>query len=188
MYPIMLDLTKSPVALIGEGAALLRRLRELKEAGASELTVYSAATDVEADELHRFYPDIKALESTRIVMIVGLDDMLSAELATRAKCVGALVNVEDKPALCDFYFTSQVRRGDLVFAISTAGKSPTLAKILKQYVSLLFHDQWKQYVADLGVKRLEWKGKGYSMREVESLSRDYIDEQGWMRPLNERLS
>lgn len=40
---------------------------------------------------------------------------------------GLLVNVADTPAECDFYLGSIVQKGDLKIAISTNGKSPTIA-------------------------------------------------------------
>jgi siroheme synthase-like protein len=44
-----------------------------------------------------------------------------------------LINVADKPELCDFYLGSIVQKGDLKIAISTNGKSPTIAKRLKKF-------------------------------------------------------
>jgi len=46
-----------------------------------------------------------------------------------------LVNIADKPALCDFYLGSIVQKGDLKLAISTNGKSPTVAKRLKEVLN-----------------------------------------------------
>jgi uncharacterized protein len=43
-----------------------------------------------------------------------------------------LINVADKPDLCDFYLGSIVKKGDLKIGISTNGKSPTVAKRLKE--------------------------------------------------------
>ena len=46
-----------------------------------------------------------------------------------------LINVADKPELCDFYLGSIVQKGDLKIAISTNGKSPTIAKRLKEVLN-----------------------------------------------------
>src|SRR6185312_7964425 len=46
-----------------------------------------------------------------------------------------LINVADKPDLCDFYLGSIVQKGDLKLAISTNGKSPTVAKRLKEVLN-----------------------------------------------------
>jgi siroheme synthase-like protein len=43
-----------------------------------------------------------------------------------------LVNVADTPDQCDFYLSSIVQKGNLKIAISTNGKSPTVAKRIKE--------------------------------------------------------
>ena len=43
-----------------------------------------------------------------------------------------LVNVADTPELCDFYLGSIVDKGNLKIAISTNGKSPTIAKRMRE--------------------------------------------------------
>ncbi len=54
-----------------------------------------------------------------------------------------LCNTADDPPLCDFFFASIVRRGDLQIAISTAGQSPALAQRLRREIDA-------QLPADLG--------------------------------------
>ena len=44
-----------------------------------------------------------------------------------------LVNVADTPELCDFYLGGIVTKGNIKVAISTNGKSPTMAKRLRQF-------------------------------------------------------
>ena len=44
-----------------------------------------------------------------------------------------LINVADTPDLCDFYLGSVVTKGHLKIGISTNGKSPTMAKRLREY-------------------------------------------------------
>ena len=45
-----------------------------------------------------------------------------------------MVNVADNPPLCDFYMGGIVTKGNLKIAISTNGKSPTLAKRMRQWL------------------------------------------------------
>lgn len=58
----------------------------------------------------------------------------------KAKEEGKIINVADTPDLCDFYLGSIVTKGDLKIAISTNGKSPTLAKRLRQVFEEIFPD------------------------------------------------
>ena len=50
------------------------------------------------------------------------------KIKQQANAAGLLVNVADTPDLCDFYLGSIVQKGNLKIAISTNGKSPTVAK------------------------------------------------------------
>ena len=67
------------------------------------------------------------LAELRALWIAGLPEERAAELAALARAARVLVNVEDRPALCDFHSVAEVRRGDLLLTVSTAGASPGLA-------------------------------------------------------------
>ncbi|MNI31762.1 Siroheme synthase [compost metagenome] len=61
---------------------------------------------------------------------------LNDELRELTSFHNILFNAADKPDLCDFYLGSIVTKGNLKVAISTNGKSPTIAKRVKE----LFND------------------------------------------------
>ncbi|MES1216764.1 MAG: TSUP family transporter, partial [Bacteroidota bacterium] len=63
------------------------------------------------------------------------DKALAGQIKKDANEKGLLVNVADKPELCDFYLGSVVKKGSLKIAISTNGKSPTIAKRLKEVIN-----------------------------------------------------
>ena len=52
-----------------------------------------------------------------------------------------LVNAADQPALCDFYLGSIVNKGSLKIAFSTNGKSPVLARRLREYFEQVIPDE-----------------------------------------------
>ena len=52
-----------------------------------------------------------------------------------------MVNVADTPDLCDFYMGGIVTKGNLKIAISTNGKSPTVAKRLRQWLEAVLPDE-----------------------------------------------
>lgn len=60
------------------------------------------------------------------------DKELNTCIWEKAKSSKVLINVADTPELCDFYLGSIVQKGHLKIAISTNGKSPTIAKRLKE--------------------------------------------------------
>lgn len=70
----------------------------------------------------------KFLDQKNLV-IVGTGIMEVSEAVQKdCRARNILVNVADKPSLCDFYLSSVVTKGDLKIAVSTNGKSPTFAK------------------------------------------------------------
>jgi siroheme synthase-like protein len=110
-------------------------------------------------------------------MVVGLSDQKSAVLASIARLQGILVNVEDKPEFCDFYFTSFIERGELMIAVSTHGASPTLAQEIKSYLGEIFGHEWEDILGEIKTKRLEWKQQGLNGKEIGAKTRRILEER-----------
>jgi siroheme synthase (precorrin-2 oxidase/ferrochelatase)/uncharacterized membrane protein YfcA len=72
------------------------------------------------------------LDNADIVVAATNDNKLNEYIRSSAHDRKLLVNIADKPDLCDFYLGSIVQKGDLKVAISTNGKSPTVAKRLRE--------------------------------------------------------
>jgi len=163
MYPISLDLSKIRITLVGKGEPYIRRLKQLQAAGAVHLTTFEETL-----------PQAHEIRQATILMVAGLDDETSAVLTSIAKLQGILVNVEDKPDLCDFHFVSFVQRGDLTLSVSTNGASPTLSREIKNYLAELFGEEWSAIVDTIGKKRLEWKKLGLDNQTIGDKTRDLI--------------
>jgi siroheme synthase-like protein len=84
------------------------------------------------------------LEDKELVIVAVNDPDVSCQIKSMANQKKLLVNVADQPALCDFYLSSIVRKGNLKIAISTNGKSPTIAKRLKEVLQELIPDSFNQ--------------------------------------------
>ena len=80
----------------------------------------------------------------RALWIVGLPDDEAAALAALARSERVLVNVEDRPALCDFHSVAEVRRGDLLLTVSTGGASPGLAARIRARLAADFGPEWAE--------------------------------------------
>ncbi|MEO7045930.1 MAG: TSUP family transporter, partial [Ferruginibacter sp.] len=76
------------------------------------------------------------------IVIAAVNDIITSEyIRNDAHSAGKLVNVADKPELCDFYLSSVVKKGNLKIAISTNGTSPTVAKRLKEQLNEMMPDE-----------------------------------------------
>jgi precorrin-2 dehydrogenase/sirohydrochlorin ferrochelatase len=78
---------------------------------------------------------------------------LNERVYREAQRLGVLCNVVDVPDLCDFYYPSVVRRGDLQIAVSTSGQSPSLAQKIRQQLEKQFGPAYAAWVAELGETR-----------------------------------
>jgi len=71
------------------------------------------------------------------MVLTAVDDVeKSREICDMCRALRIPVNVADIPSSCDFYFGSQIRDGPLQIMISTNGKSPKLANIIKKKIEL----------------------------------------------------
>jgi precorrin-2 dehydrogenase/sirohydrochlorin ferrochelatase len=185
MLPLSIDLRIVPTLLIGGGPAALKRLRLIDGAGASALRILATDADPDmiaaaGDRLERRLPEAADFAAARIVFVadVHLDEARS--IAEAARAAGALVNVEDVLDLCDFHVPATVRRGDLAIAISTGGKSPGLARLLKAHLGRLFGPEWEGHLDELAEARLRWRAEGRGPGEVSRLTAELIRDRKWL--------
>lgn len=187
MFPVFLDLARLPVLLAGNGPVLAKRVRQLREAGARHLVIHAPNPEPEmiaaaGELLLRRLPEEADILAARVLWLADLPQPELARLAAEARRLGRLVNVEDDIPLCDFHTPSIVRRGDLVVAISTAGKSPALAVRLRQFVERCVSPEWAGRLERLARARLRWRAEGADMKTVMQRSNALIDAEGWLPP------
>ncbi|MFC3784318.1 uroporphyrin-III C-methyltransferase/precorrin-2 dehydrogenase/sirohydrochlorin ferrochelatase [Sphingopyxis italica] len=115
--PVFLNLTGRTVVLVGEGEAADAKARLITRAGG------------------RIVP---AWEAGATIAFVALDDAAEARAAAEGlRARGLLVNVVDRPDLCDFTTPAIVDRAPVTIAIGTGGASAGLAKAIRQRIEAL---------------------------------------------------
>ncbi|KAI0273838.1 siroheme synthase [Gloeopeniophorella convolvens] len=69
------------------------------------------------------------------MVLTAIDDVeVSRDIGTQCRTRRIPVNVADDPTYCDFYFGSQIQQGPLQIMVSTNGKSPKLANLIRKKV------------------------------------------------------
>jgi precorrin-2 dehydrogenase/sirohydrochlorin ferrochelatase len=187
MLPISLDLAQLHVVLVGNGAAALRRLRLLDEAGARRLTVYAdepepALAAAAGPRLRRRLPSAASFEDADLVFVAGVEPSTADRLAELARAAKALVNVEDVTALCDFHSPAAFRRGDLIVAVSTGGRSPGLAGRLRRHLETLIGPEWQRRLEEIAARRQAWRDAGADAVEIGRWTDQWLERAGWLRP------
>jgi len=145
LFPVFLKLNDLHTVLIGGGNVGLEKLTAvLNNSNRARVTVISREFLPEVHTLASQYSGIRIvqksftdddLNNADIVIAATNDSELNSYVRNAAHDRKLLINVADKPALCDFYLGSIVQKGDLKLAISTNGKSPTVAKRLKEVLN-----------------------------------------------------
>ncbi len=191
MFPIVLNPEFTRFALIGNEFLTHKRLKGLIEAGVTQIDIFAPAPCHCMDELsqniksngariHHRLPRKGELKQFHIVYIVDIDEKKAKSRADYCRKQNILVNIEDVIPYCDFHTPSIVRRGDLLFSISTKGKSPGLGIAVKRYISNKFGSQWAERLEILSEKRQKWRSEGLSGQKVLQKTLDTIKKEGWL--------
>ncbi len=181
MIAIALDPASVPAAVTGRGPAALRRIRALQAAGAAGVLLFSdrphELEGLDAAIIRYGLPQDADLARLRALWIVGLPDDIAGELAARARAARVLVNVEDRPALCDFHCVAEVRRGDLLLTVSTGGASPGLAARIRARLAADYGPEWAERLALLRRHRTEWRRNG---GDLAARTDALLQANGWL--------
>jgi len=89
----------------------------------------SPATIVRLDGHAAFLPGSYA--GAVLAFVASDDEVFVQAAAAAARAARVLVNVVDKPALCDFNTPAVIDRGEVVAAVGTGGSAPVLATMLR---------------------------------------------------------
>jgi precorrin-2 dehydrogenase / sirohydrochlorin ferrochelatase len=185
MLPLVLDLARLKVLVIGEGGAALTRLARLEEAGAADLTLHAerpapALARRAGTRLVRRLPSAEELAAARLVFISDRRADWAPRLAALARAAGALVHVEDAPEFSDLHAPAVLRRGDLTIAVSTGGNSPGLAVEVRRFLGRLFGPEWGERLDRLAELRRRWRRSGAGAETVSQRTGAWIAREGWL--------
>ncbi len=160
LFPMFIKLTGKTVLVVGAGNVGESKIAGLFDTGARIRVVSLDASAAIREwagegkielELRAFSPD--DLTGAFLVVVATNSRTLNERVYREAQVRGVLCNVVDVPELCDFYYPSVVKRGDLQIAVSTAGNSPSLAQKIRQQLEKQFGPAYTEWVAELGETR-----------------------------------
>jgi len=142
-YPVSLDVDGKRAVVIGRDAVAQGKADALRAAGADVAEVVDrpfASSDLDG----------------AFVCVASSSDPAEREAIFRTcRERGVLVNVMDDPAHCDFAAPAVVRRGDLTVSVSTGGRSPALARTLREELEERFGEEWAEVLRVIGDVREE---------------------------------
>jgi precorrin-2 dehydrogenase/sirohydrochlorin ferrochelatase len=181
-YPIFIKLDGKTALVVGGGKVAQRKIETLLEYGASICMISKNLTGKlrrlvemgKIDYLGDKFED-KHLDGAFVVIAATDDEKLNHEISWIAQKRGLLINAVDQPPDCNFIVPSIVRRGDLILAISTSGKSPALAKRLRKKMEGQFGVEYEAFLLLMGCLRKEVLKTGMSQEENSRIFKKIVD-------------
>jgi siroheme synthase-like protein len=143
LYPVFLKLHKLNILLVGAGNVGAEKLKALLvNSPQSHITIVADSISEDVGRMAVNHWNVRLaqrkflkedLKNIDLVFLATNNYELHQYIVALTKEMKILVNVADTPELCDFYLGSVVQKGNLKIGISTNGKSPTVAKRLREF-------------------------------------------------------
>lgn len=160
LFPIFVKLAGRLVVVIGGGHVAEAKIPGLLSAGARIRLVAPSITPQIAEwvrfgKIDWLPKEFEAADLDGAFLVIaatsapGVNEAVFREAETR----GLLCNAVDDIDHCHFYYGAVVQRGDLQIAISTNGKSPSLAQRLRKEFEAQFGPEYEVWLEWLGAAR-----------------------------------
>lgn len=188
LLPVFLKLEQLRLVMIGGGVIGFEKLQTvISNAPETKVKLIAAAISEPVRGLAAAHPHItlveksyeaEDLEDAELVMVAVNDIPLAEQIRHDAKTRGLLLNVADKPGLCDFYLGSVVKKGQLKIGISTNGKSPTAAKRLKEVLQQSLPADLEETIENLHQIRNNLSGDFEDkVKKLNAITRSLVEKE-----------
>jgi precorrin-2 dehydrogenase/sirohydrochlorin ferrochelatase len=189
-YPIQLDIRGRSCLVVGGGGVGTRKVQSLLACGARVTVVSPTVTDDLRGLAAR--GDIRLLEREYVsgdpqgmFVVIGAadDEGLNRRVSADCERLRILCNISDRPEICNFILPAVVRRGDLTITVSTSGKSPALAKKLRQTLQSQFGEEYAVLLDLMGAIRERLLAQAHAPEEHKPIFEKIVhsDILTWIR-------
>lgn len=181
-YALSLNLTGKKCLVVGGGRVAERKVKSLLECNARVKVVSLEVTDTlrelaqagEIDYEAREYCE-EDLEQVFVAISATDSQELNRKVAQDCFARNIPINVVDDPEYCSFIVPAVVRRGNLTISISTGGKSPALAKKIRQELEQQYGNEYAILLEYLGWARELVLAQVPCQKEREKKFRQLVD-------------
>lgn len=178
LLPIFMNLKGRPCLVIGGGDVASRKVNLLHRAG-GRITVVAPQLDETLQRLHQtgdirhIAANFEPSQMQDVCLVIAATDNqdVNRRVSEEAGRRFIPVNVVDQPELCTFVMPSIIDRSPIVVAVSSAGSSPVLARLLRARLETLipasygslarlvsgFRDRVKQRFKSIDQRRAFWE-------------------------------
>ena len=121
-----------------------------------------------------------------LVIAATDDEETQKQVYVEADTNNLLLNVADVPKRCNFILPASAKQGDLTISVSTAGKSPALARKIRMELEKRYGPEYRVLVDILGAIRPQVLASGLPQIENEQLFKQLLhdDMEEWIKNKN----
>ena len=185
LFPIFLKLDRINTLVVGGGNVALEKVSALlRNSPTARVTMVAPMFREDTLVFLKDYAQVEILERGFELSDLEGRDLVICATDNRALHEGIkeacsqqhlLCNVADTPDLCDFYLGSIVKKGDLKIAISTNGKSPTMAKRIRAFLEDVIPEEIQESLEGMEAVRKTLKGDFQAkIQALNELTKDLI--------------
>ncbi len=181
-YPIFLDINGRNCLVIGGGPVGARKAATLEKCGAKVSVIseeFSSAfekMELTSVTLHKKRYEKQDLKGMFLVLAATNSPALNRRIKKDASQFNILCNVADAMDHSDFILPSIVNRGDLVFAVSTSGTSPAMAKKIRKDLEQQFGKEYSKMLQLMGAIRKELLSLGHAPDDHKHIFHSLIEK------------
>jgi precorrin-2 dehydrogenase / sirohydrochlorin ferrochelatase len=168
LFPVFLKLEEIRTLIVGGGPVGLEKLTAiLKSSPKARVTIVGEEIIEPIRALTKQNKNIRLVErvfrirdlqGNHIIILATDDRELHKRIHNQAKKRHVLLNIADTPELCDFYLGSVVTKGNIKLGISTNGKSPTMAKRIREFFEEVIPEETNELLDNMQQIRERIKG------------------------------
>ena len=182
-YPINLDIKNKNCLVVGGGEVGARKASTLIRCKAITTVVSlefsSAFNGLEQQGVTLLKKDYVEDDLKKMFLVISATNNreLNLEISSHAKKKGILCNIADNIEASDFTLPSIVNRDDLLITVSTNGKSPALAKKIKETLEHEFGNEYADFLIILGQIRKRLLSQSHAPKEHKIVFQKLINSE-----------
>ena len=188
LFPVFLKLEELETLIVGGGNVATEKISALlKSSPNAGVTIVAEIINEEIRTLAAHNRKVKLVERNfrirdlqyKDLVILATDDRaLHERIRILARKKRVLINVADTPALCDFYLGSVVTKGNIKIGISTNGKSPTIAKRIREFFEDVLPEDTETLLANMQKIREKIKGDfSQKIKVLNDITKSWLSNQ-----------
>jgi len=189
LYPLFLKLAGRKVLVVGGGPVALGKVRALLDAGAAVTVVApEVAPALEALEKNgNIALDRRSFETRDLggcwLVVAAAPPAVNQSVAAAAESQRLFVLAVDDTSAASAYGAGTLRRGGVTVAVSTNGRAPALAGLLREGLEAVLPPDLEDWTAEAERQREAWHAARVPMTErrpllLEALNRLYEGRRG----------